>query len=47
MRWSQSALQPFQFQVQHKKGTDNANADALSRQPQTEEEGKCVTEHMT
>ena len=25
-------MQPFQFQVQHRKGIDNANADTLSRQ---------------
>ena len=25
-------MQPFRFQVQHRKGIDNANADALSRQ---------------
>ena len=25
-------MQPFQFQVPHRKGIDNANADALSRQ---------------
>jgi len=30
MRWS-LALLPYLFQVQHRKGTDNANADALSR----------------
>jgi len=29
MRWS-LALNPYLFQVQHRKGTDNANADALS-----------------
>ena len=31
MQWSLS-MQPYQFQVQHRKGIDNANADALSRQ---------------
>ena len=25
-------MQPFCFQVQHRKGIDNANADALSQQ---------------
>lgn len=30
MRWSLS-LQPYQFTVEHRKGVDNANADALSR----------------
>ena len=29
-RWSLS-LQPFNFTVGHQKGSDNANADALSR----------------
>ena len=29
-RWS-LALQPYTFEVQHRKGRDNANADALSR----------------
>ena len=30
MRWSLS-LQPYQFTVEHRRGVDNANADALSR----------------
>ena len=46
-------MQPFQFQVQHRKGNDNANADALSRQPEpdgqskTREGGRGVTEGQT
>jgi len=32
MRWS-LALQPYLFQVQHRRGTNDANADALSRMP--------------
>ncbi|XP_065901363.1 uncharacterized protein [Dysidea avara] len=36
MRWS-LALQPYIFQVQHRKGTDNANADTLSRLPYWED----------
>ena len=36
MRWS-LALQPYIFQVQHRKGTYNANADALSRLPYWED----------
>ena len=36
MRWS-LALQPYIFQVQHRKGTDNANADAISRLPYWED----------
>jgi len=32
MRWS-LALQPYSFTVQHRKGSSNANADALSRLP--------------
>ena len=31
-RWS-LALQPYTFEIQHRKGRDNANADALSRLP--------------
>ena len=41
IRWSLS-LQPFNFTVNHRKGSDNANADALSRLPhfmQKKEEG--------
>ena len=30
MHWSLS-LQPYQFTVEHRRGVDNANADALSR----------------
>ena len=33
MRWS-LALQPYTFTVQHRKGRENANADALSRLPE-------------
>ena len=33
-RWS-LALQPYVFTIQHRKGRDNANADALSRLPAT------------
>ena len=32
-RWS-LALQPYTFEIQHRKGKHNANADALSRLPQ-------------
>ena len=46
MRWS-LALQPFRFQVQHRKGVYHANADALSRQAQTEEGGRGVIEHLS
>ena len=31
-RWS-LALQPFQFEVKHRPGRDNGNADALSQAP--------------
>ena len=45
MRWS-LALQPFLFTIQHRKGANNANADTLSRQAQTQEEGRGVTNHL-
>ena len=37
-RWS-LALQPFKFRVRHRKGCENANADALSRLLAKEKEG--------
>ena len=37
MQWSLS-MQPYWFQVQHRKGIDNANADALSRQVELDEQ---------
>ena len=40
-RWS-LALQPYTFTVQHQKGRDNANADALSRLPVEGEESNPV-----
>ena len=40
-RWS-LALQPYTFTVQHRKGRDNANADALSRLPVEGEESNPV-----
>ena len=40
-RWS-LALQPYTFMVQHRKGRDNANADALSRLPVEGEESNPV-----
>ena len=46
-------MQPFRSQVQHRKGNDSANADALSRQTEpdrqskTEEGGRDVTEGQT
>ena len=33
-------MQPFRFQVQHRKGNDNANADALSRQTEPDGQSK-------
>ena len=39
-RWS-LALQPYTFTVQHRKGKDNANADALSHLPMLEGNGPC------
>ena len=37
-QWS-LALQPFKFQVRHRRGCENANADALSRLLVKEKEG--------
>ena len=52
-RWS-LALQPFDFVVEHRKGVDNANADALSRLPTTQgdvpysqKEGRSVADSQT
>ena len=36
-RWS-LALQPYNFTIQHRKGTENANADVLSRLPTQSDE---------
>ena len=53
LMWWSLAMQPFQFQVQHRKGNDNANADALSRQLERDgqskarEVGRGVTEGQT
>ena len=53
-RWS-LALQPYTFEIQHRKGQDNANADALSRLPgkvktdqcfALEKEGSNVTDNI-
>ena len=41
-RWS-LALQPYTFEVQHRKGRDNANADALSRLPVNEKDSSHST----
>ena len=52
-RWS-LALQPFDFVVEHRKGVDNTNADALSRLPITQgdvpysqKEGRSVADSQT
>ena len=55
MRWS-LALQPYLFQVQHRRGTDSANADVLSWMPsweddptgqfEVQEEGRSVIENQ-
>jgi len=49
MRWS-LVLQPYTFKIQHRKGTDNINADTLSRMPwekvQIYEGGRSVTGHQ-
>ena len=42
-RWS-LALQPYTFMVEHRKGTANANADALSRLPMQREEEPCFAQ---
>ena len=33
-------MQPFRFQVQHRKGIDNANVDALSRQAELDRQSE-------
>ena len=42
-RWS-LALQPYTFTTQHRKGKDNANADALSRLPLESNEKMCFAQ---
>lgn len=45
MRWALK-LQPYSFEVQHRPGTQNGNADGLSRQawlPDPEQEKKRPT----
>ena len=41
-RWS-LALQPYTFEIQHQKGRDNANVDALSRLPRKVKTDQCFT----
>ena len=41
-RWN-LALQPYTFEIQHRKGRDNANADALSRLPRKDKTDQCFT----
>ena len=36
----QKTIIAFQFQVQHRKGNDNANTDALSKQTEPDEQSK-------
>ena len=41
-RWS-LALQPYTFEIYHRKGRDNANADALSRLSGKVKTDQCFT----
>ena len=42
-QWS-LALQPYTITIEHRKGTTNANADALSRLPMMNEEHPCFAQ---
>ena len=45
--WWSLAMQPFRFQVQQRKGNDNANAGTLSRQTEPDGPSKAITEGQT